>query len=97
MSKSFKLQILNYLVNSKTNRNFIALLSGFILFISLTLLPSFASNSPQFHILDNQPQQLPLADSAPAPPAQPQSLEDASEFATFVNSYFEQQLAQSND
>jgi CubicO group peptidase (beta-lactamase class C family) len=97
MSKSAKLlQIFNHLVNSKTNRNFIALLSGFILFISLTLLPSFASNSPQFHILDNQPPQLAPADSAPAPPAQPQSLEDSSEFAAFVNSYFEQQLAQFN-
>ncbi len=96
MNKSPKHQILRYSVNNKTVRKFIALVSGFILLVFVSLQPSLANNTPQFHILDNQPQQLSPDDSVDTSSAKPLDLEDSEDLATFVNGYFKQQLEQSN-
>ena len=90
-----ELNFLNGLVRQKISRNLIAALIGFILFIS-PLLPALARDTPQFHILDNQPQQLSPAESRVNPAPQTLSFDDPQEFATWVNDFFQQQLSESN-
>lgn len=76
------------------NRRLLAGLLSFILFVSLSIEPTLARDSPQFHILDNRPQKLSSSDTLVTP--LPKSLDNRSEFADFVNSFFEQQLSKSN-
>ena len=82
--------------NSKTVRQLVTLLGGFILFLSVSLLPASAKNTPQFHILDNQPQQLSPAEGSTTPSTKLLNLEDRQELAAFVDDYFQTQLAQTN-
>ena len=84
------------LAQHKLSRNLIAVILGFSLFISVSLLPASAKDASQFHILDNQPQQLSPAEDAVTAPAKPSNLEDRQELAAFVNDYFQSQLAKSN-
>lgn len=108
MNKLFIFKALKKLATRK-NRRFIASLIGFVLFIFFSMEPSLARDTPEFHILDNQPQELlPTKSSVtPSPDLQkspskdsvtpsPRGLDNRSEFADFVNNFFEQQLAKSN-
>jgi CubicO group peptidase (beta-lactamase class C family) len=79
--------------NNKTIRQLSTLVGGFILFISISLLPASAKNSPQFHILDNQPQQLLPAEDSTTPSTKPLNLEDPQELAAWVDDYFQTQLS----
>lgn len=86
--------IFKTLAKYKLSRNLIAVILGFSLFISVSLLPASAKDTPQFHILDDRPPQLSPADSLTAPAAS--NLEDPQELAAFVDDYFQQQLAKTN-
>ena len=108
MNKLFIFKALKKLATKK-NRRFIASLIGLILFILFSIEPSLARDTPEFHILDNQPQELlPTKSSVtPSPDIQkppskdgvtpsPISLDNRSEFTDFVNNFFEQQLSEKN-
>ena len=94
-SNSSKFNFLN-LINSRIGRSFLAVLVGFILFISISLSSVSAKDTPQLHILDNRPQQLSPEDSSSTIPDKTVGLNDPQEFATWVNSFFEQQLSELN-
>ena len=96
MSRASPDRIWRNLGNNKTIRKLVALLSGFILFLSVSLLPASARNTPHFHILDNQPQQLSPAEDSTTPSTKLLNLEAPQELAAFVDSYFQTQIAKTN-
>ena len=94
MSNSSKFNFLN-IINSRIGR-ILAVLVGFILFISISLSSVSAKDTPQLHILDNRPQQLSPEDFSSTIPDKTVGLNDPREFATWVNGFFEQQLSELN-
>ena len=81
-------------INYQLVRNLVLVFLGFSLFVSVSLLPVSASDTPQLHILDNQTPQLPTEDST-ATPAKPANL-DPQELANWVDDYFQTQLDKAN-
>lgn len=79
------------LVKNKLFRHAISFLLGFSLFLSSSFLSVSARNTPEFHILDNQTQQLPLPGSTDTT-AKPGNINNDRELAIWVNDYFQSQL-----
>lgn len=92
MDETFLDKIWRNLGNNKTIRHLFGLISGFILFVSISLVPASAKDSPSFHIIDNQPQQRSPAENSATPATKPSNLNDPQELAAFIDRYFQSQL-----
>jgi CubicO group peptidase (beta-lactamase class C family) len=73
-------------------------LTGFILFLSLSGLPSFAQNAPAKFPFSNPQQQQPI--TTPKPPVAPAptapGLNDPQEFAAFIDNIFNEEISKSH-
>lgn len=78
---------------AKKNRYLIVGLLALIISVCVSIKPGLTRDSPQFHILDNQPQQIPQSETVVNPSSG--SLNNRQEFADFADSFFEQQLSKS--
>lgn len=73
-------------------------LTGFILFLSLSGLPSLAQNTPAKFPFSNPQQQQPI--TTPKPPVAPAptapGLNDPQEFAAFIDNIFNEEISKSH-
>ena len=90
-----KLPILRKIINNRNQRYFITACFGFILFFSISVLPGLARDTPKFHILDNQPQELAPSETVDTPAAKPSNLDNDRGFAAFADDFFTRELSES--
>ncbi|WP_081942729.1 serine hydrolase [Myxosarcina sp. GI1] len=94
MNNLSKFQILRNIASDRKTRYFIIGFISFVLCFFVFLLPGSARDTPKFHILDNQSQQLSSPGESSATTLPKIDIDNPQEFANFVNDFFQQQLSE---
>ncbi|MGV2826472.1 serine hydrolase domain-containing protein [Myxosarcina sp. GI1(2024)] len=79
---------------NRWSKRFAIGLVGLVLFMSLSVFPTIARDTPQFSILDSEPQQTEPSEPSVTPSPLAPGMRDPQEFAAFANEFFQQQLSQ---